>query len=127
MNSSRAILTSGMIIIGLGLVYSIVKDRPKTPVFVGGIGFIFMASLLEMIGPGPARVAVGIAGVATLSTLLVEGPAIFDALKNAQNARPSTGTPTGSGSGSSGSGSSSTHTVTGSGSESAGGAGGHKQ
>lgn len=125
MNSSRAILTSGMIIIGLGLIYSIVKDRPKTPVFVGGIGFIFMASLLEMIGPGPAKVAVGIAGVATLSTLLVEGPAIFDALKNAQNAKPSLGTSTGTGTGSSGS--SSTHTVTGSGSESAGGAGGHKQ
>lgn len=100
MQSSKTILIGGIVIISIGVVNAAVNKRPETPVFVGGIGFILLASLLDTIGGQWSKVASGLVGLAVVTSLLVEGPALFTAINNAKGGQ---GTETGSGSSSSGS------------------------
>ena len=88
MNPSASILVGGMVIIGVGAVAAISGNKPLTPVFAGGIGFLLLASLIEMIGGGAARLAVALVGLATVTVVFVEGPALFAAISNAQKATP---------------------------------------
>lgn len=85
MNEEKAILVGGVVIITVGLLNAVVRNRPKTKVFVGGIGVILLASLLATFGQGPAKVAVGFIGVAVTAVLLVEAPPILTAFNNLQN------------------------------------------
>lgn len=80
----KAILVGGVVVISIGLLNAIVRNRPKTKVFAGGIGVILITSLLASFGPGPAKVAVGFMGVAVTAVLLVEAPPVLGALNKAQ-------------------------------------------
>lgn len=84
MQPNKGILVGGLIIIGVGAVSAIVNNRPETPVFAGGVGFLLLASLLEAIGGKAAKLATALVGLATVTVILVEGPALFQAIKTAQ-------------------------------------------
>lgn len=82
---NSTILVGGLIIIGVGAVSAIVNNRPETPVFAGGVSFLLLASLLDAIGGKAAKLATALVVLATTTVVLVEGPALFQALQNAQN------------------------------------------
>lgn len=84
MQPNKAILIGGAVIIGVGVVNAAVNNRPETPVFAGGVGVLLLASLLDALGPGPSKIGVALIGLATTTVLLVEGPALFQAITNAQ-------------------------------------------
>lgn len=81
---NNTILIGGLLIISVGFVNATINNRPKTPVFAGGIGFLFLASLLDTFGGNASKFATAIVGLATFTVLLVEGPALVTALQNAQ-------------------------------------------
>jgi hypothetical protein len=84
MQPNKTILIGGIVIISVGAVNAAVNNRPETPVFAGGIGVLLLASLLDVLGPGPGKVATALIGLTVVTVLLVEGPAIFSAITNAQ-------------------------------------------
>lgn len=90
-SSSKIILVGGILIISVGAVNAMVNKRPETPVFAGGIGVILLASLLEAIGTGPGRVAAALVGLASVTVLFAESPALFTALANAQKQQTTQG------------------------------------
>lgn len=85
MDSGKAILIGGIIIIAIGATSAAVHKKPETPVFAGGIGALVLASLLDALGPGPGKVAAGLVGLAAVTVVFSEGPALFQAISNAQN------------------------------------------
>ena len=87
MQPSNAILTGGVIIIGIGAINAALNNKPETPVFAGGIGVVLLASLLESLGNGWARLSVAFVGLATVSVILIEGPSLFKAIQNAQKGK----------------------------------------
>lgn len=71
-------------IIAVGFVNATINNRPKTPVFAGGVGFLLLASLLDAFGGHAARLATAIVGLATVTVLIAEGPALIAALQNSR-------------------------------------------
>lgn len=94
MASNKTVLVGGTVIISVGVVNATVNKGSPTKVLVGGITFILLASLLELGGPGPSRLASALVGVAVLTVVLVEAPGIGKAFNNvAQNiGKPPLGT-----------------------------------
>lgn len=86
--SARVILIGGIVIISIGAINAAINKRPETPVFAGGIGFILLASLLDAIGGGLSRIAVGLTGLAVVTVVLVEGPSLFQAITNSKGVAP---------------------------------------
>lgn len=84
MDTTKVILLGGILIISAGAVNAILKKKPETPVIAGGIGVVVLASLLDAIGPTTGKIAAGIVGLAAVTTIFVEAPAIFTALQNSQ-------------------------------------------
>lgn len=80
----KVILTGSLLIIGVGVVNAAVNKRPETRVFAGGVGVLVLATLLSVTGDLGSKLAAGLVSVTTLTVLIVEGPAIFQALQNAQ-------------------------------------------
>lgn len=87
MQANKTILIGGLIIIAFGVVNAAVNNRPETPVFAGGIGLLVLASILDAIGPGPSKVATALVGLATVTVVIVESPALFAAIQNAQQGK----------------------------------------
>jgi len=85
MQVNKTILIGGVVIIVVGAVNALVNNRPQTPVFAGGLGVVLVASLVDLLGSGPAKIATAIMGLAVVTVLLVEGPAVLAAIQNAQN------------------------------------------
>ena len=84
MQANKSIVIGGLIIITVGAVNAAMKSRPETPVFVGCVGVILLASILDTFGPGWSRIATGFVWLAAITVLIVEGPGLFQALQNAQ-------------------------------------------
>ena len=84
MQPNGTILVGGSIIIAVGVANAVINNRPKTPVFAGGVGFLLLASLLDAAGGQAARFATAIVGLATFTVLIVEGPSLLSALQNTQ-------------------------------------------
>ena len=84
MQPNKTILVGGLLIISVGVVNAIVKSKPITPVFAGGIGFLLLASILDLFGGHLATLATALVGLAVTTVLLVEGPALFSALSTSQ-------------------------------------------
>lgn len=82
--ANGSILVGGSIIIAVGVANAVINNRPKTPVFAGGVGFLLLASLLDAAGGQAARFATAIVGLATATVLIVEGPALIQAIQNPQ-------------------------------------------
>lgn len=87
MQPNKTILIGGIVIISVGAVNAAVNNRPETPVFAGGIGVLLLASLLDVLGPGPSKIGTALIGLAVVTVLLVEGPAVFSAISNAQKGK----------------------------------------
>lgn len=106
MQSNRTVLLGGAVIIATGFAKALTSGGSPTKVFAGGVGIVLLASLLELAGEGASRVASGLVGVATITVLLVEAPAIYQVISkgtaNAHNpfngAVQTQGTGTGNGS-----------------------------
>ncbi len=84
MASNKTVLIGGTVIITVGYVGAITTKGNPTRVVVGGIVFVLLASLLELAGPRASALASGLVGVAVLTVVLVEAPAIQQAYVNAQ-------------------------------------------
>lgn len=106
MQSNKTVLLGGAVIISVGFAKALTSGGSPSKVFAGGVGIILLASLIELAGEGASRVASGLVGVATITVLLVEAPAIYQVItKGTSNAHnPFTGNAqsqnTGSGNGS---------------------------
>lgn len=85
MSPNKLILTGGIIIITIGAINAAINNKPETSVFAGGIGVILLASLFAALGEVPEKIASGLVGLATVTVVLVEGPALFQALQNVQS------------------------------------------
>lgn len=98
MSSNNTILIGGVVIITFGAVSALYNSKPETPVFIGGIGFILLASLIDMFGGEWSKLASGLVGLSVVTVILVEGPSLFAAI---QGMKPpvstTTGTETGGG------------------------------
>jgi hypothetical protein len=84
---NNTILVGGSIIIAVGYVNAVINNRPKTPIFAGGVGFLLLASLLDAFGGNAAKFATAIVGLATFTVLIVEGPSLIAALQNSQKGK----------------------------------------
>jgi len=82
--SSQTILAGGAVIIAVGFVSATVNNRPKTPVFAGGVGIVLFASLIDMIGGQASKLATAFMGLAVVAVLLVELPSVATAIGKAQ-------------------------------------------
>jgi hypothetical protein len=80
MSPDQTILGGGAIIITFGFANALANNRPKTPVFIGGLGVLSLASLLAFFGEGPAKLAAGFIMVAVVTVILVEGGPFLAAL-----------------------------------------------
>src|SRR6266436_4668950 len=80
MTGNQTILVGGAVIITFGFANALANNRPTTPVFIGGIGVISLASLLAFFGEGPAKLAAGLIMVAVVTVVLVEGGPFLAAL-----------------------------------------------
>jgi hypothetical protein len=87
MQTNNTILVGGLLIISIGFINAVVNNRPKTPVFAGGVGFLLLASLIDSFGGQAAKLATSIVGLATVTVLIVEGPALVTALQNSQKGK----------------------------------------
>lgn len=76
-------------IITFGVINAATHNKPETPVFMGGVGLLLLASLLEAMGEGPARIGTGLVALALTTVIIVEGPSLFQALQNAQQGKKS--------------------------------------
>lgn len=94
MQSNRIVLLGGAVIIVVGFVKATTSGGNPTRVFAGGVGIILLASLLELMGSAGSRLASGLVGIATITVVLVEAPAVYQAIsKGTQNAHnPFSGT-----------------------------------
>lgn len=95
MQSNRIVLLGGAVIIVVGFVKATTSGGNPTRVFAGGVGIILLASLLELMGSAGSRLASGLVGIATITVVLVEAPAVYQAIakgtQNAHNPFSSTG------------------------------------
>lgn len=80
-----------MVIIGVGVIRAATSSRPETPVLAGGVAFLLIASLLDALGPGPAKVATALVALAAVTVVMVEAPGVFQAVNNALTKAKSTG------------------------------------
>lgn len=80
MQSNKTVLLGGAVIITVGFAKSVSGGGSPTRVFAGGVGVILLASLLELAGSIGNRLATGLVGVATVTVILVEAPAIYQAI-----------------------------------------------
>jgi hypothetical protein len=87
MQPNKTILIGGVVILSVGVVNAAVNNRPETPVFAGAVGVLLLASLLDAIGPGPGKIATALIALTTVTVLIVEGPAVFSAIQNAQKGK----------------------------------------
>ena len=85
--ANKTILIGGIVIISIGAISAALNKKPETPVLVGGVGFILLASLLDVLGGNWSKLAIAITGLAVVSSVLVEGPALFTAIQNAQKGK----------------------------------------
>lgn len=89
MQPNKTILIGGAIIIGVGVIRAATNNKPETPVFAGGVAFLLLASILDALGPGPAKVATALVALAATTVVVTEAPGVFQAtnnvLKKAQN------------------------------------------
>src|SRR6185437_14871695 len=81
MQSNRTVLLGGAIIIVVGFAKAVTSGGSTTKVFAGGVGIILLASLLELAGETGSRMASGLVGIATVTVLLVEAPAIYTSIQ----------------------------------------------
>ncbi len=87
MQSNKTVLLGGVVIITVGFVKAVSGGGSPTRVFAGGVGLILLASLLELAGDTGSKLASGIVGLATVTVLLIEAPALYQAIsKGAANA-----------------------------------------
>jgi hypothetical protein len=84
MNPTQVILGGSIIIITVGIVNALQKNKPLTPVFAGGVGVLLIASLIQAFGGEAEKLAMGFVGLAATAVILTDGPALFDALKKVQ-------------------------------------------
>lgn len=87
MQSNQAILAGGVVIISVGFVSATVNNRPKTPVFAGGVGIVLFASLIDLAGGKAATLATAFMGLAVTAVLLVELPDVFASLTKVQKSK----------------------------------------
>lgn len=79
---NKTILIGGMIIIGVGVIRAATSNKPETPVFAGGVAFLLFASLLDALGPGPARLATALVALAATTVIVTELPGVIQAANN---------------------------------------------
>lgn len=91
MQANKSILVGGMIIIGVGVIRAATSNKPETPVFAGGVAFLLLASLLDAIGKGPAKIATGLVALAATTVIITEAPGVFQAINNVLSKAQKTG------------------------------------
>lgn len=79
---NKTILVGGMLIIGVGVIRAATGNKPETPVLAGGVAFLLIASLLDALGPGPAKVATALVALAAITVVVTEAPGVFQASSN---------------------------------------------
>ena len=82
----KVVLIDGVIIIFIGFLNAVVNNRPKTKVFAGGVGFILLMALLDAFGGDTAKLASALMTLATITVVMVETPALVQAVVAAQSA-----------------------------------------
>lgn len=82
MQPNKTILIGGMVIIGVGLIRAATNNKPETPVLAGGVAFLLVASLLDALGGGPAKLATALVALAATTVVITEAPGIFQASNN---------------------------------------------
>lgn len=82
MQPNKTILIGGMIIIGVGVIHAASSSKPETPVFAGGVIFLLLASILDALGGGPAKVATALVGLAATTVVITELPGVITAINN---------------------------------------------
>jgi hypothetical protein len=82
MNSEphRGILIGGIVIITVGFANASLNKKPVSRVLVGGVGFLFLASLLDAFGGKASMLASAFVGLAVTAVLLSEGIPILNYL-----------------------------------------------
>jgi hypothetical protein len=80
MQSNRTVLLGGAVIIVVGFIKATTSGGSPTRVFAGGVGIVLLASLLELAGNIGNRMATGLVGIATITVVLVEAPAVYQAI-----------------------------------------------
>jgi hypothetical protein len=94
--SNKGVLLGGTVIITVGFVKAVTTPGGNPyRVVAGGLGVVLVASLLELFGDQASRLATAFVGLATITVLLVEMPAIATAISNAQAKKPATPAPAG--------------------------------
>lgn len=91
MQPNKTILIGGAIIIGVGVIRAASANKPETPVFAGGVAFLLLASILDALGPGPAKVATALVSLAAITVVMAEGPGVFTAIQNGLKKAQGTG------------------------------------
>ena len=91
MDADRVILTSGLVIIGVGVAGKLsgtkkLASKSYTNLIIGGVGFTLLASLLAMTNPQVARVVAGLTGLAAVTVVLVNGQPLLDLLSQKRSA-----------------------------------------
>jgi hypothetical protein len=87
--SNKTVLLGGTVIVAVGFAKAVTSGGSPTKVFAGGVGIVLLASLLELLGPRASQLATGLVGLATVTILLVEAPAVYAGIAHAQKAAPS--------------------------------------
>jgi len=88
---NKTILLGGAVIIGVGVIRAATNNKPETPVFAGGVAFLLLASLLDALGGGAAKVATALVALAATTVVVTEAPGVFAATQNVLKKAQSTG------------------------------------
>ncbi len=80
MQSDQAILTGGVVLVSLGFVSAMYHPKQsKAKVFMGGVGIVIFASLIDMFGGKASQLAVAFTWLA-VTAVAVNSPALTDTL-----------------------------------------------
>lgn len=82
MDKQGIIIGAGVIIVLVGSIGAIQREKSPWPAVGGGVAMTALLSLLAAAGEGPANVASGLASVAALSVVFYEAIPLFDLLSS---------------------------------------------
>lgn len=71
--NTQIIVATG-VIMGSGVINAIIKNKPVTPVVIGGYVFMLLLSILDLFGGDMSKLASALAMLAMLYVLIYEFP-----------------------------------------------------
>lgn len=78
MEPNKTILVGGVIIIAIGVASSVINNKPISKPLVGGVGFLLLASILDVFGGKIATLANALVWLAVVAVIITEGAPIFN-------------------------------------------------